>query len=67
MKVEDKVSQEWHEYIMGVATYNGANGPIELPNTGNPWYMDPQGGYHQAPPGGPPEGSGWTALKPVEG
>ena len=65
-KAEDRVSHEWHEYILGVGTYAGPEGPVELPtNRPEPWYVDPEGGYHQPPSNEVPDPS-WKRLEPVE-
>ncbi|MGA2443474.1 MAG: hypothetical protein ABSH08_21180, partial [Tepidisphaeraceae bacterium] len=65
-KVEDKVNQEWDEYIRGVAPYQTPTGPVELPNNGSPWYLAPNGSYHQIPPGVNPA-PGWQKLEPKQG
>lgn len=66
IKVEERAAKEFDDYIRGVNTYQGPNGPVQLPNNGNPWYVDPSGGYHQSQPGQDPD-SGWQPLKPVQG
>jgi len=65
-QVEDKVSEDWHEYIMGTGTYTTPAGPVELPNNGSPWYLAPNGNYYQIPPGANPA-PGWQKLEPKEG
>ena len=65
-KAEDRVDNEWHEYIAGVNTYAGPDGPVDLPNSGTtPWFVDPNGIYHQPANGEVPDDS-WKQLQAVE-